>query len=47
MRTMGVPGIVPPLLTAFGVPYIGLLAKRWCFYAQARHPQNLCCQGVS
>lgn len=26
---------------AFVVQYLGLLAERWCFFAQARHPQNL------
>jgi len=29
------------LLTAFGVQYVGLLAERWFFFAQANHPQNL------
>ena len=35
------------LLAAFGVQYIGLLAERWFFFAQARHPQNLYYQAVS
>ena len=28
-------------LAAFLVQYIGLLAERWFFFAQARHPQNI------
>ena len=36
-----------PLLAAFGVQYLGLLAERWYFFAQARHPQNLYYQVVS
>ena len=27
--------------TAFGVQYLGLLAERWFFFAEANHPQNL------
>jgi DMSO reductase anchor subunit len=34
------------LLTAFGVQYVGLLAERWFFFAQANHPQNLYYQAV-
>ena len=29
------------LLAAFVVQYIGLMAERWFFFAQANHPQNL------
>jgi DMSO reductase anchor subunit len=29
------------------VQYAGLLAERWFFFAQARHPQNLYYQVVS
>lgn len=29
------------LSLAFAVQYIGLLAERWYFFAQARHPQNI------
>lgn len=29
------------LLSAFLVQYLGLLAERWFFFAQANHPQNL------
>ncbi len=32
---------------AFIVQYIGLLAERWFFFAQARHPQNLYYQAAS
>ena len=35
------------LLAAFAVQYAGLLAERWFFFAQARHPQNLYYQAVS
>jgi DMSO reductase anchor subunit len=29
------------LLAAFVIQYLGLLAERWFFFAEARHPQNL------
>ncbi len=32
---------------AFALQYVGLLAERWSFFAEARHPQNLYYQGVS
>ena len=32
---------------AFPIQYAGLLAERWLFFAQARHPQNLYYQTVS
>ncbi|MEK7736419.1 MAG: DMSO reductase, partial [Pseudomonadota bacterium] len=35
------------LLLAFAVQYIGLLAERWFFFAQANHPQNLYYQAIS
>jgi len=35
------------LALAFGVQYVGLLAERWFFFAQANHPQNLYYQAVS
>jgi DMSO reductase anchor subunit len=35
------------LLAAFGVQYVGLLAERWFFFAEARHPQNLYYQAVA
>ncbi len=38
----------PRLLTlAFAVQFAGLLAERWFFFAQARHPQNLYYQVIS
>ena len=33
-------------LTAFVAQYLGLIAERWFFFAQARHPQNLYYQTV-
>lgn len=35
------------LITAFAIQYLGLLAERWYFFAQANHPQNLYYQSVS
>ena len=35
------------LFAAFAVQYIGLLAERWFFFAQANHPQNLYYQAIS
>ena len=35
------------LAAAFCVQYVGLLAERWFFFAQARHPQNLYYAAVS
>jgi DMSO reductase anchor subunit len=37
----------PLVVAAFGVQYLGLLAERWFFFAQANHPQNLYYQAVS
>jgi DMSO reductase anchor subunit len=39
----------PPLAWLVAVPlqFLGLLAERWLFFAQARHPQNLYYQVVS
>ena len=37
----------PVLAAAFVVQYLGLLAERWFFFAQANHPQNLYYQAVS
>ncbi|MCW8854308.1 MAG: dimethyl sulfoxide reductase anchor subunit [Gammaproteobacteria bacterium] len=34
------------LLAAFMVQYVGLLAERWFFFAQANHPQNIYYQTV-
>ena len=35
------------LILAFCVQYVGLLAERWFFFAQANHPQNLYYQSVA
>ena len=35
------------LVAAFVVQYVGLLAERWFFFAQANHPQNLYYQAVA
>lgn len=35
------------LWVAFAAQYAGLLAERWHFFAQARHPQNLYYQAIS
>jgi DMSO reductase anchor subunit len=35
------------LVLAFVVQYLGLLAERWFFFAQANHPQNLYYQAVA
>jgi len=35
------------LVLAFIVQYVGLIAERWFFFAQARHPQNLYYQMIS
>ena len=32
---------------AFAVQYVGLLAERWYFFAEARHPQNLYYQAIA
>jgi DMSO reductase anchor subunit len=39
-------GSGPVLAAAFVVQYLGLLAERWFFFAQANHPQNLYYQAV-
>jgi len=38
---------MPVLLAAFVVQYLGLLAERWFFFAQANHPQNLYYQAIA
>jgi DMSO reductase anchor subunit len=44
----GLSAHAPPMLVlAFLVQYAGLVAERWFFFAQARHPQNLYYQVVS
>jgi sulfite dehydrogenase (quinone) subunit SoeC len=42
-----VAGSGTALLLAFPLQYAGVLAERWFFFAQARHPQNLYYQTVS
>jgi DMSO reductase anchor subunit len=39
--------VVPSLLLAFGSQYLGQLAERWLFFAEASHPQNLYYQRMS
>jgi DMSO reductase anchor subunit len=34
------------LLVAFAIQYLGLMAERWFFFAQANHPQNIYYQTV-
>lgn len=41
------PPVPAWLAAAFVVQYLGLLAERWFFFAQANHPQNLYYQVVS
>jgi DMSO reductase anchor subunit len=42
-------GALPPLLSVVAalVQFPGLVADRWLFFAQAKHPQNLYYQVVS
>jgi DMSO reductase anchor subunit len=35
------------LLLSFVLQYVGLLAERWYFFAEARHPQNLYYQAIA
>jgi DMSO reductase anchor subunit len=41
------PASGPAMLMAFAVQFVGLLAERWFFLAQANHPQNLYYQAIS
>jgi DMSO reductase anchor subunit len=41
------PGSAVLLATAFALQYTGLLAERWYFFAEARHPQNLYYQAIA
>ena len=45
MAWSGAPAVVLPI--AFLIQYVGLLAERWFFFAQANHPQNLYYQAVA
>jgi len=42
-----VQGVPMLLVLACVVQYIGLVAERWFFFAQARHPQNIYYQVIS
>ena len=41
------PASLPWLAAACLIQYLGLVAERWFFFAQANHPQNLYYQTVS
>lgn len=43
----GSQGHAQLLPLAFGVQFLGLLAERWFFFAQANHPQNLYYQSIT
>ncbi len=43
----GMQGGAGLLLAAFVVQYLGLLAERWFFFAQANHQQNLYYQSIA
>jgi DMSO reductase anchor subunit len=43
----GMLGAAVSLAAAFLVQYVGLLAERWYFFAQANHPQNLYYQSIA
>ena len=36
-----------PAIAAFCLQFLGLLAERWSFFADARHPQNLYYQAIA
>lgn len=46
LAVAAVSGTTSLLLPAFVVQYVGLIAERWFFFAQARHPQNLYYQTI-
>ena len=43
----GLSGAAEFLAAAFVVQYLGLIAERWFFFAEANHPQNLYYQSVA
>lgn len=48
LLALGAGGGWPLLFAlAFAVQYVGLLAERWYFFAQANHPQNIYYQAMS
>ncbi len=42
----GIESVYLPML-AFVMQYLGLMAERWYFFAEARHPQNLYYQAIA
>ncbi len=40
------PAPIMLLVAAFAIQYVGLIAERWFFFAQANHPQNLYYQTI-
>ncbi|MBC7804001.1 MAG: DMSO reductase, partial [Candidatus Parcubacteria bacterium] len=40
-------GSLAAFLAAFALQFVGLLAERWYFFAEARHPQNLYYQSMA
>lgn len=46
MIAMSYPQAGSLYIAAFVIQYVGLLAERWFFFAQARHPQNLYYQTI-
>jgi DMSO reductase anchor subunit len=47
LLSAGMQGSAGFLAAAFIVQYLGLLAERWFFFAQANHPQNLYYQSIA
>ena len=48
LLAIGLLGAAPPFfVAAFVCQYVGLLAERWFFFAQANHPQNLYSHAVA
>jgi DMSO reductase anchor subunit len=44
---LAAPQSAPTLTAAFLLQYAGLLAERWYFFAEAKHPQNLYYQAIA
>jgi DMSO reductase anchor subunit len=44
---LAAPQSAPALAAAFLLQYAGLLAERWYFFAEAKHPQNLYYQAIA
>ncbi len=47
LLVIGMQGGAAVLAMAFLIQYLGLLAERWFFFAQANHPQNLYYQSIA